>query len=155
MIDRGLQLMSRNPVEASVALAVVMALVLMISSGCGAQSAGEVSGRVFLDDRPLDGAVIQLKPKGNPEAKEVSTEVNNGEFKFSGAQWIKPGEYYVMFTSQQPGAGAIIDGVQTGKGIPAPKAFVPKAYEKKGTLSATISAEGPSKLLFQLKSGGF
>ncbi|QDU73347.1 hypothetical protein Pan97_03170 [Bremerella volcania] len=153
MIDRGLQLMTRNPVEASVMLALGMALALMLCSGCGG-SAGEITGRVMLDGRPLNGAIIKFKPKGNPEAKEVTAEVNGGSFTIPSGR-IAPGDYYVMVVSQQPGAGAIIDGVQRGEGIPAPKAFVPKVYEKKGTLSAKISADGSNNLMFQLKTGEF
>lgn len=153
MIDRGLQLMTRNPVEVSVVLALGMALTLMLCSGCGS-SAGEITGRVLLDGRPLDGAVIKFKPKGNPKAKEVSTDVNSGTFTIASGR-IAPGDYYVMVVSQQPGAGAMIEGVQRGEGIPAPKAFVPKIYEKKGPLNAKISAEGSNNLMFQLKSGGY
>lgn len=153
MIDRGLQLMTRNPVEASVVLALGMALMLMMSAGCG-NSAGEITGRVLLDGRPLDGAIIKFKPKGNPEAKEVATEVEDGSFTIPSGR-ISPGDYYVMLVAQQPGAGSMIEGVQRGEGIPAPKAFVPKAYEKKGALSTKISADGSNNLLFQLKSGGF
>ncbi|WP_207394724.1 hypothetical protein [Bremerella alba] len=52
--------MTRNPVEASVG----MALVLMLCSGCG-NSASEITGRVLLDGRQLDGAVIKLLLKAN------------------------------------------------------------------------------------------
>lgn len=153
MIDRGLQLMTRNPVEASVVLALGMALALMGFSGCGS-SAGEITGRVLLDGRLLNGAIIKFKPMGNPEAKEVTAEVNGGEFTIPGGR-IVPGDYYVMVVSQQPGAGAMIEGVQRGEGIPAPKAFVPKVYEKKGPLTAKIAAGGSNSLLFQLSSSGF
>jgi len=153
MIDRGLQLMTRNPVEVSVLLALGMALTLMLCSGCG-NAAGEITGRVMLDGRPLDGAVIKFQPKGNPEAKEVSADVTGGSFTIANGR-IAPGDYYVMLVSQQPGAGAMLEGVQRGEGIPAPKTFVPKVYEKKGPLSAKILAEGSNNLLFQLKSGGF
>ncbi|MEW4565167.1 hypothetical protein AB1K70_21770 [Bremerella sp. JC770] len=153
MIDRGLQLMTRNPVEVSVLLALGMALTLMLCSGCG-NSAGEITGRVMLDGRPLDGAIIKFKPKGNPEAKEVTTDVTGGSFTVANGR-MAPGDYYVMLVSQQPGAGAIIEGVQRGEGIPAPKTFVPRVYEKKGPLSAKISADGSNNLLFQLKSGGY
>ena len=152
MIDRGLQLMTRNPVEVSVVLALGMALALMGFSGCGS-SAGEVTGRVFLDGRLLDGAIIKFKPMGNPEAKEVTAEVNDGMFTIPAGR-IAPGEYYVMVVSQQPGAGAMIEGVQRGEGIPAPKTFVPKVYEKKGPLKAKIPAGGSNSLLFQLSSSG-
>lgn len=153
MIDRGLQLMTRNPVEASVVLVWAMALMLMLCSGCGG-SAGEVTGRVFLDGRPLDGAIIKFKPKGNPEAKEVTTEVTGGSFTIASGR-LAPGDYYVMVVSQQPGAGAMIEGVQRGEGVPPPKTFVPKVYEKKGPLDAKISDKGGNNLLFQLKTGGF
>ncbi|PQO36885.1 hypothetical protein C5Y96_06900 [Blastopirellula marina] len=153
MIDRGLQLMTRNPVEASVVLALGMALTLMLCSGCGG-SVGEITGRVTLDGRPLDGAMITFKPVGNPEAKEFSTEVNRGSFTIASGR-IAPGDYYVMLESQQPGAGAMIEGVQRGEGIPPPSAFVPKIYEKKGALRAKISANGENYLTFQLTSGGY
>lgn len=153
MIDRGLQLMTRNPVEASVVLALGMAVVLMLCAGCGSSSR-EIKGRVTLDGRPLDGAVIKFKPKGNPEANEVSAEVTQGAFTIASGR-IKPGDYYVMFTPQEPGAGAMVESVERGQGVPPPKTFVPKIYEKKGLLSAKISADGDNQLLFPLKSGEF
>lgn len=153
MIDRGLQLMTRNPVEASVVLALGMALVLMLCTGCG-NTVGEVTGRVLLDGRPLDGAIVKFKPKGNPEAKELMADVHGGTFTIPSGR-MAPGDYYVMVVAEQPGAGAMIDGVQRGVGIPAPKTFVPKVYEKKGPLSAKISAEGANTLMFQLNTGSF
>lgn len=153
MIDRGLQLMIRNPVEASVLLALGMALMLMMFAGCG-NTVGEVTGRVLLDGRPLDGAIIKFKPKGNPEAKELMAEVNGGSFTIPSGR-MAPGDYYVMVLAEQPGAGEMIDGVQRGVGIPAPKTFVPKVYEKKGPLSAKISADGSNALMFQLNTSSF
>ncbi|GAA4429553.1 hypothetical protein [Bremerella cremea] len=144
--------MSRFRFQASVGL--VMAWAVMLSAGCGSTT-GEISGRVFLDGRPLDGAVIRFKPKGNPEAKEITAEITQGSFTVANSSWVKPGEYYVTVVAQQPGAGAIVQSVQRGEGIPVPKAFVPKVYEKKGVLSATFHAGKPNPLLFQLSSGAF
>ncbi|MBI1249672.1 hypothetical protein GC197_17745 [bacterium] len=137
---------------ASVALA--MSMCAFLATGCSS-SVSKVSGKVFLDGHPLDGAVITFKPKGVDGGREISTNVTKGAFEFTSDRRMKPGDYFVKFVSQQPGAGQMVQSVEKGEGIPPPKTYVPKVYEKEGTLIKKVTLEGPNYFVFQLSSGGF
>jgi len=145
----GLQVMTRNPVSLSLTLSIVVLGFFSMLAGC--QEKPTISGRVMLDGRPLSGAVIQFSRGSTEDA--ITSKIENGNFEISSNR-LRPGQYHVTIVSQDAGAKEMIEGFNTGEGIPAPKAFVPKIYEKPGALKTTIKEGENSPLNFQLKSLG-
>jgi len=141
--------MTRNPVSLSLSLLLVVLSFFSALAGC--QEKPNISGRVMLDGRPLSGAIIQFGRGSTEDA--ITAPIENGSFEISSNR-LRPGQYHVTIVSQDAGAKEMIEGFNTGEGIPPPKAFVPKIYEKPGPLKATIKEGENTPLIFQLKSRG-
>jgi len=137
--------MTNRPVEFLCLAAVILAVF-----GCQVEDT-PVSGRVFLDLRPVSGVEIQFRPRGNPKAKPVTVVVEGGLFEIPSTR-LPPGEYDLAFLPADANAKETIESIERGRGLPSLKAFVPKIYERSGTIKATISEDKSQRLTFHLVS---
>jgi hypothetical protein len=131
-------------------------------AGCGAGGDDlprqAVSGTVTFDSQPLAQGRIEFEP-ASPDAKiAAGGEITDGKFAIPRDQGPTPGDYRVMITSagaRKQGADAAPGAEPSNRGVvklppPAPE-LVPKQYNAKTTLTATVEAGGPNSFEFALK----
>ncbi|WP_435009191.1 hypothetical protein P12x_000440 [Tundrisphaera lichenicola] len=133
-------------------------LILLGLSGCGEDDGlnrQAVSGTVTLDGKPLETGTIRLLPTSAEATTETSTFIEMGSYSFSKADGPVPGSYKVVISSAKRGAFDLPQGKTPGEAHP-PKAKeeVPKQYNVKTTLTATVKADQAEPIDFPLVSKG-
>jgi hypothetical protein len=76
-------------------------LVLILLGGCSNAQPVGVSGRVTLQKKPLDEAVIQFVPVGT-KGKINGSEIHKGEYTIDATRGLLPGKYRVDIKDNPP-----------------------------------------------------
>ena len=80
-------------------LRLAVPLVVLTSAGCGAAGGLEVSGRVTLDNQPLDGNIL-FQPLG--EGRSAGGRIAGGRFSLAASDGPQAGVYRVEIVSFRP-----------------------------------------------------
>jgi hypothetical protein len=128
--------------------------LLVVCAGCGPGNPlgrKAVSGKVTLDDQPLEQGNIAFEPqkKGGVSA---GGPITAGQFSIAKKKGLPAGEYLVRIhasaasskpdPSQPPGPGAGI----------AAKELIPEKYNTRSTTVVSVAADKPAEFNFDLKS---
>src|SRR5439155_12090916 len=76
---------------------VVVCTFALAVCGCGGRGA-EITGRVTLDDQPVERGSILLIPVG-AEGQPAGGAIENGDYRLAGSQGPLPGSYRVEIRS--------------------------------------------------------
>jgi len=118
MVD-ALKISSSLPQVQPAAL-VLLGMLTLGAAGCG-PSPVAVQGRVTLDDRPLDEAVILFVPLDEGR-KKTGTEIVDGQYHLPREDGLLPGKYRVEIADNPP-----LDGVHSaGHGQQAATSAAPQ-----------------------------
>ena len=141
-----------------------VAAVLIASWGCGngdGLARQAISGKVTLDNQPLDAATITFTPTGmGPAPTSGVTKLSNGSFALGKSEGLVPGKYRVSISLSKevpvkPSSKQETDSV-TGEVIAPPtstlKETLPDRYNSRSELSADITQAGPNDFTFTLTS---
>lgn len=107
--------------------------------GCGGKVMVPVSGAVSFNGTPVEEGEIVFQPEDASEAPDAGA-IKNGEFAFKanvGARKVQ------------------IRGLKTIKVMemgPVKENYIPEKFNAKTTLTETITAQGPNRFTFDLKS---
>lgn len=126
-------------------------IVCGLCCGCGEGSSdtpetSSVTGKVTLDDTPLEGATVMFAPKAGGRTS-IGTTDNNGHYELNYSISTKgavPGAYTVTIRTATTTSG------EDGNDIEVPEKLPPK-YHDKSELTADV-AEGENTIDFPLKS---
>jgi hypothetical protein len=135
-----------HPVWAPLA-PVLAAAVLVGTGGCGGPVRRAVAGRVTLDGRPLDEAVVMFMPLGEGGLK-TGGPITAGRYAVPRDVGVLPGRYRVEIADDPP----IEAAVPPEKRRSRPRRQVPPAYSAASPLTIEITADGPAEFDFELTS---
>ncbi|HCO26913.1 MAG: hypothetical protein CME31_02095 [Gimesia sp.] len=144
----------------SKSLTLLFCLSILLS-GCGASkqefSRAAVSGIVKLDGDPLSEGVIRFIPQGENKGPKASATIHNGIFSIDENFGPVTGTNRIEIDSTDDGGYAPDDELAIEKlkasGIKQIKVVkVPPQYNRRSTLTKTITAEGKNDLVFELTS---
>jgi hypothetical protein len=142
--------MRRSRFFARMACPILGSLSLL---GCGG-GAGElplqgISGKVTLDDQPLDRGQIVFSPEAGGAGTQAGGPISGGSYSIPQAQGLMPGKYSVMITGGSAVEGDPDDPAKKIKAAPDP---IPPQYNARTTLKAEVTSEGPNTFDYPLKS---
>lgn len=135
-----------------VSRSLCLLILLIILTGCSGKSndlpdLSKVTGQITLDGKPLQDAIIDFYPQGAQQKKQS---------RASTAATDEEGKYSLMYNNDT--AGAIlgdhmvrISKTEGGAEVAGPE-ILPKKYNEKTILKATVTKEGPNTINFDLKS---
>jgi len=107
-------------------LATLLAMLLLLLSGCGPRSDRlAVSGAVTLDGAPLDEGSIRLTSTGNGKLFASGAMIQNGKFNVPQEKGLPPGTYRVEISSPDTAVPPVVY-----KGAPGEPALPPTAPER-------------------------
>ncbi len=157
--------MSGYPRITGVGTLAVVAVALVLSTGCGGGASYDgaeraaVSGSVTLDGNPLPyGSILFL---GQGEKRMSSGIIQNGSYAITEAQGPNLGEYTVQISGSAEAPPDAVDSDEEDEDENAPDPdeadtgpeIVPAQYNSNSTLKATITA-GENKHDFTMTTGG-
>jgi len=131
----------RWPCAHSLLLAVAAAC--LGCGGSGPSNVGQISGRVTLDDQPLDGALVTFAPVQPGGSTAVVRTDSNGRY----ASEVEVGEHVVSIVTYSAG------NPDSDPPRPSVPEKVPVKYNYKTELKADVKS-GSSTLDWPLKSDG-
>lgn len=108
-----------------------------------------VSGKVTLDNRPLDRGQIIFSPEAGGVGTQAGGSIEEGSYSIPQSQGLMPGKYSVMITAGSAAEGDPDDPAKKVKAVPDP---VPSQYNARTTLKAEIAPQGPNTFDYALKS---
>jgi hypothetical protein len=136
-------------------LQFIICLATAALLGCG--DAGEhalVTGKITLDNQPLDEATISFMPSGGSQAQAAWSMVKGGQYTIDEAAQLAPGPTRVEIRATRS-TGKIIpagaSAVPGGEPEQEMKEVIPSRYNTASTLSAELKP-GENVLDFDLKS---
>jgi hypothetical protein len=136
----------RNPgrvwITAALSLASCAVAVWFLRSGESLKKFG-VQGKIVVDGKPLDQAVIVFIPLSIAGAKQSGAEVTNGEYQIEQINGLAKGRYRVEFYPYVSPFAA-----ERGKAM-----AMPTWYGNRPRLEINVTEEQP-KYDFSLKTGG-
>jgi len=107
-------------------LAICLAMLLLLLTGCGSRSDRlAVSGEVTLDGVPLDEGAIRLTSTGTAKLFASGATIKNGKFHVPQEKGLPPGTYRVEISSPDTRAPLVVY-----KGAPGEPALPPTAPER-------------------------
>lgn len=138
--------------------ALPMILLSALLAGCGTSGPelSDVTGTITLDGKPLVGAAVTFRPKGDAASGTASYGSTNHEGLYtlqftrdkSGAM---PGEYMVDVETSKLSKIELEENKAAGRPEPPPFVPIPKKYKKSQPLTATVKA-GKNTIDFPLDS---
>jgi hypothetical protein len=121
------------------ACTAVVLLAVTLTTGCGGEQFGDVTGRVTLDGEPLVGATVEFQPEGGSPAYGVTDE---------------QGRYKLLFSADQQGATVGIHRVRImsfNEGRPQENERVPARYNRESELVREVK-RGQQTIDFELST---
>jgi hypothetical protein len=110
--------------------------------GCAKDDGCRVSGRVTLDDAPLEsGLIMYLPEKSDPSLRTVTAVIENGGFTVEPSGKLLIGKYRVAFTSEQPTGKKIEADLGTGVMTDEYVQIIPRKYNAETTLEVEITGD--------------
>lgn len=141
-------------------LGCAVSLLVLGAIGCGSGNPlgrKAVSGRVTLDDQPLEQGSISFEPETKEKGGVRSgATIAAGEYAMTADKGLPPGKYIVRIYASEGAAPA--PGASPGGELPAPgsqlpgKSLIPPQYNVKSDLVREVTAGGDNRFDFQLKS---
>ena len=126
---------------------VLAAAVLVGTGGCGGPVRRAIAGRVTLDGRPLDEAVVMFVPL-DAGGRKTGGQIAAGRYAVPRDVGVLPGRYRVEIADDPP----LDSAVPLEKRPSRPRRQVPPAYSVASSLSIEITADGPAEFDFELTS---
>ena len=140
---------------------LLLGVMVSAGSGCGGgqSHAGRhaVSGKITLDDKPLETGTIAFSLQGAKRSAPIGgAMIRGGRYDLPAAKGLPLGEYVVRINS----FGAAVETTQAADGedyfaamrAPPPPEIIPSKYNSKTTLSAEVIADETNELDFKLES---
>ena len=117
-----------------------------VVAGCGPEMPATVpvSGRVLLDEKPVEGAAVMLVPEeGSPAHGATDAEGNFSLTTFEPGDGAVPGTYTVVITLNVTDERGEV------------KSLLPRKYADPRTsgLTVEVAKQGPNEFYFELTSG--
>lgn len=134
---------------------------LITLAGCGGAETelprAAVSGQVSLGGKPLEEGVVRFIPKDGTPGPKTSVSIAGGEFRADEEAGPVVGTHRVEIDSTDDGGYAMDDETAIKRlkesGVRRIEVVrVPAIYNSRSTLTATISADAPNELTFELKA---
>jgi hypothetical protein len=124
---------------------IFLGAVIFLIVGCGGGPRPvPVGGSVTFDGKPLADGSILFAVLGEPPAM---FEVKDGRYQ----GMVVPGHLRVEVTALRPVQGRVTHRLGE-KEEPAVESFVPVKYNRRSTLTAEVTPQGPNQFAFELKS---
>lgn len=117
--------------------------------GAGELPLRGVSGKVTLDDRPLERGQITFSPEPGGPGTQAGGPISAGSYSIPRDQGLMPGKYAVMIAGGSAAEGDPDDPSKKVKATPDP---IPARYNALTTLKAEVAADGTNAFDFELKS---
>lgn len=134
----------------SIARALVLC-ALVIVSGCGSgENIRPLSGSVTLQGKPLERGIITLYPKGL--GSTVGCEIIDGKYSLDDVSGATPGKYRVEINAFRPTGKTEFD-VDQQKKVSIEEQYLPKQYNTNSTLEADVTADGENVFDYDLQLG--
>lgn len=137
-------------------LAMLMVATALTLVGCSPKPTQRVavSGRVTLDGRPLDRAVIRFVPTVSKGNRQTGAEVIHGEYAISAEDGVSVGRNRVEFGEYHPpDFDAEVFGRSHGASQRNSDASrIPERYSRRSDLFVTVPETGVTKFDFDLRS---
>lgn len=122
--------------------------------GCGGDAGPArqpATGTVSLDGQPLSDATIVFEPL-DTEGTLASTAIVGGRFEWTKQDGPPAGRYHVRINPDGVEEEIALSIMQSGKRQPLERVAVPLKYQRPGTLSAEVVADGTNEFQFALQS---
>jgi len=139
----------------------LLGAVVLAAAGCGGGQAHSsrqaVSGKVTLDDKPLETGTIAFSPQGAKRSAPIGGGmIRGGRYDMSAAKGLPVGQYNVRINS----FGAAVETTQAADGedyfaamrAPPPPEIIPSKYNANTTLRADVIAGDANNFDFELES---
>ncbi|MCC7418867.1 MAG: hypothetical protein IT428_01170 [Planctomycetaceae bacterium] len=138
------------------------AILVAVLLGCGGSNPGPpravVSGKVTLDDQPIEEGSIAFIPMGGTQGPTSGAEIKNGEYKTPPDLGPVYGLHRVEITAYRKGKSKDVEGVKGATGGPSAGGattsvdmYIPEKYNRKSELTLEVVA-GENKGDYPLKS---
>jgi hypothetical protein len=129
------------------ALASVITVVLLISTGCGGQVRRAVAGTVTLDGQPLDQAVVQFVPL-DAGGRKTGAPIAAGRYAVPQDVGLLPGRYRVEIADDPP----IDPTMRPDQVRQQARRRLPVSYSTSSPLTVEVAANGSPDFDFELAS---
>ena len=133
-------------------------LLVLASIGCGfGDSEGKlgVSGTILVDGQPLEAGTISFAPEQG-QGGPASAMFSNGQYKIEAKKGLMPGKYVVkIFANATETGDQSPEEVMTGSANGdrrTPQQTIPAEYNTHSTQVIEVTANGPNKFDFDIKS---
>lgn len=141
---------------------LLVVLVAALAAGCGGSEEGPVRaavrGQVSLDGQPLESGMIRFVPAEGTTGPAAVAAIVDGHFELTDEEGPIVGDHRVEIEATDYTAFAIDDeqafakSFRENRGKPLPPNPVPETYNRRSTLTASISADQSNELSFPLTS---
>ena len=121
---------------------LVLLVIALAAAGCTdpAPSPVDVAGKILLDSKPMPDGDIYFQPTDG--AVPLQTKISDGHYSLK----TRPGEYRVMINQYRD------HGKKNAYGKPQMDSTVPARYNVDSKLTATVSANSPNAIDFNIES---
>ena len=123
--------------------------LLLCGCGGGGLTRVPVSGQVTLDGKPLANGSITFIPVG--QGITAGGRIVDAHYELSSKDGLVPATYQVRINASEPTGRTIVDPVGNIE-IPDMRNVIPPRYNMRTELSAKVTAEGPNRFDYDLKS---
>jgi hypothetical protein len=141
---------------------ILLSLLFPWSLGCGREEGpprAAVQGQVTLDGQPVSEGLIRFIPSGGTKGPAAMAAIHAGAFALDREHGPIIGAHRVEIEATGHQGFAIDDEAAyvanvEKKGGRMPPNPIPDIYNRRSSLTAEISVEGPNELKFQLSTQG-
>ncbi len=135
-------------------LILMLALLLTAPSlsGCANDPRQAVEGTVTLDGQPLPSGTLTFRPAPGTTSPSAGAEIESGRFVLPREKGPFAGEFLVEITAWRETGRSYVDPDMGAEPIPVGEQYLPDRYNAQTELTATIRADEPNRLEFQLRS---
>ena len=130
------------------------AFCLAVLAGCGGSEGCprlQLEGTVTLDGKPLTEGHIRFIPIPDTERAMVGAKISEGRFVIPAEKGALPGKFRVEIGSSRK-TGRKVPGGVMGELTDEYVQFLPERYNSQSHLTAEVTASGPNRFEFALKS---
>lgn len=117
---------------------IIIYLMTWTILGCGGVSSTELTGKVTLDNQPVEHGDITLFGADDKHAKVAAT-ITNGEYTIDAKSGLKPGNYKVEIHWLKP-TGKTIPSADPGFMMDETREVIPRRYNENTELTIVIDA---------------
>ena len=129
-------------------------LGVLFSSGCGPRTDRlPISGRVTLDDMPLDRGSIRFTSLEGEQLLASGALIREGRYNIQRDKGLRPGRYRVQITSPDMEAPPVMaPKTPSGPSFPVPPERIPPEYNVESDKTIDVTANGKNDFVFEIKS---